>query len=216
MALPTWLRKPTATAAELEEQLHAAEEAHAEAAQAVSEAVSAFDEDPTPTREKAVLAAREAEERARLHVDRADRLLSAARQREAEAEATAKRKRAAELAPMLRHDGVMRKLQPLLNKELELLEAVAQVRQQRRELHDELRAALQEYQHIMDALGESTRIDERIDYAASHVLTAQALEARIDELPGDSPLRSLMRALRPDHGAYYHDERRIPEPLAAE
>lgn len=216
MALPSWLKRPTATAAELEEQLHAAQGAHEEAVQAVAAAVEAFDDDPSASAEKRLLSAREAEERARLHVDRAERLLSAARKREAEAEATAKRKRAAELVPMLRHDGVMGRLRPLLAKEIESLEAVAKVRQQRRELHDELRAALREYQHIMDALGESPSLDERIGYAASHVLTVQALEARISELPHGSPLRSLLLALRPGADAYYHDERRIPEPTVEE
>lgn len=212
MALPSWLKRPTATAAELVEQLHAAQGAHEEAVQAVAAAVEAFDDDPSASAEKRLLSAREAEERARLHVDRAERLLSAARKREAEAETKAKRARAAELVPMLRHDGVMRRLRPLLTKEIESLEAVAQVRQQRRELHRELRSALHEYQIIMDDLGESPRIDDRTDHAVSHVLTIEELEARISELPHGSPLRSLLRALRPGADAYYHDERRIPDP----
>lgn len=83
MRLPAWIRPPEATVADHEAQLDAARDALTAAEAAITAAVVAFDAEPTPAHEKAVFAAQDAEKGARLQIERAERLLAAAKEREA-------------------------------------------------------------------------------------------------------------------------------------
>lgn len=84
MKLPKWLKKPDAPSVNLEAQLQAAEETSQAAQRATAAAQDAFDGAGTLETQQALTAAQDAERAAQQHVERAERLLAAARQREAE------------------------------------------------------------------------------------------------------------------------------------
>lgn len=101
MKLFDWiLPKPeTATVPELEAQLEAAKQSHREATEKVEEEAAAFDLDPS--KEAVLLKAQEAVARCQAHVDRAERLLKAGREREAAKNKIALTKKEKELEKQL-------------------------------------------------------------------------------------------------------------------
>lgn len=86
LSLPGWLRSPDASLEELEAQLVSAKAAAQQAAQAVSEAVTAYDAEPSAKSETKLHEARQAAASASERVARAERLLGPARAKAAEIE----------------------------------------------------------------------------------------------------------------------------------
>lgn len=123
--------------------------------------------------------------------------LAEAEAREEAAELERKRKRRDELRPRLRDAGVRERLAHLLEREVDLLQQVAQVRVARLELREQLAAELREYDSLGRAIGDTSPADHRIDYATSAVITSEALDTELGKLDYGSPMRSLLRALRP-------------------
>lgn len=154
MKLPSWIKKPTAPIAELEEQVAAVKEAAAtEPAKTLEAALAAFDESPTLENEQAVVVARQAATLAAERVARAERLLAQAQERDAEA------KRQALLDERTRLEGELQKLDQdqsrhLVAEEAQAWLAVAAVRARRVENHQESKSRAVRLLAVRLQLGE--------------------------------------------------------------
>ncbi len=155
MKLPAWIRPPTSTTGELEQQLRAAEDSHRDALGAVARAQRAFDDDPTPGAERDLLSARETERRAAEHVGRAQRLLDAARERDAQAEREKLKARKAELERSLSTAGLIADRAPALQAEIDALIAAAEAHAQRIAVEREIAARQSELLRVRERLGEN-------------------------------------------------------------
>src|SRR5690606_33568043 len=80
--LSKWLRPASASTEELDEQLTRAEQQYSEAITATVAAREAFDATGATSAENALVEAEDIERRASVHVERARRLLTAARERD--------------------------------------------------------------------------------------------------------------------------------------
>jgi hypothetical protein len=156
MRIPTWIRPRSASSPELAEQLEHAAAALAAATAAIAPAQASFDDDPSDSAAKALRAARDAESLAREHHARAERLLTAAKEREAEKQRAADEARVAEIDAQLARAAALALAAALEADETEALLHVADLRAQRQQVADRLSDLGRERYALMLKIGSTT------------------------------------------------------------
>src|SRR5690606_13938554 len=113
-----------------------------------------------------------------LHVGRAERLLDAAKARDAEATRAQQVARTAELRELVGHRAVMAVAQPLIEREADIVKQLVEIRIERQALRRKLGRLADEGQALAKEL-ELPRLDDHTGAADSPVLTAEALLAHV-------------------------------------
>jgi hypothetical protein len=191
--LLSWLRPPTAPPPDLEAQLTAARAACESATAAVASAQAAFDADGGTDTLAALTSARDAERACAEHVARAQRLLDAAREREAAAARVELEQQVSELERQL-DERASNGDAPLLQREIDAWLAVVAAREARHEHLIDLQRRRTEIGRLRAALGEPLpmeRFSQITDTEPSRVPVAQALAYRAAELEGGYARRAL-------------------------
>ncbi len=137
MKLQFW-KKPSAPAVEHEQSLAQTRDLHRAAQEALDVVTVAFDDDPSASNEKAVLAARHEVERLALHVERAERLLETSKAREAAEQRAALLAEIEALREELSYEAVQVSVAETLAAEAALIQRLAVSRLRRREMGREL------------------------------------------------------------------------------
>lgn len=197
-----WTKPPTASVAELREQLEHAEKAFTDAQSAARAAQDAFDADPSA--EKALLAARDAERATEEHLARAKRLLAAAEAAEAEAARQADLARAAELEKALSVPAIQAAGADLARQEAETLRHLVEIRAARLALRDELGVLAQELGVVRHRLGKDHRSTDNAHVAISWAPVAELIDEWIKELPVTDPRRQLLSHVKPEPQSYMY------------
>lgn len=149
-----WIRTRSATRADLEAQLGAAQKALDAAKETTAAAVAAFDENPDDAATKCLTRARATEAVTVEHVARAQRLLEAAVEREA-AELRAKQlERKRELEESLEPKALMEERAPSLHAEVEALTQAAAAHARRQAVEAAIAARTHELDNVRVQLGE--------------------------------------------------------------
>lgn len=208
-SLPSWFTQKPVTVADHEAKVQAAKSDIAALADAKRVPQAEYDTDPSPATEAALIAADDAQRRAQLRLESAERALAAAKEREATEARQAAEARIAELDALLAHAPVLTESATLEERELQLLQQLVDVRAERLQLADRLgklgferwqhqlrlgvpahefghRATLLSHDRIIAALREHLASTERADPRYT------ALAAVVASLGGDprpAPLR---------------------------
>lgn len=201
MKLP-WIKPPTATVAELREQLEHAQSAHTDAEKAIAVAQSDFDAAVTPTTEKALRSARETAQASAEHLGRAQRLLAAAEEREATKQRQEFERQKADIEKSL---AALRKRasDDLIDAEVEALGAVADVRVQRLELRDEIREVRRNLAIVRGKLGEPPQTSSFTDSDHPSWVDVDARLDRVIEKNRAGAREQLLQQLRPNGDSYF-------------
>ena len=107
--------------------------------------------------------------------------------REAEADRQRKQARVAEIRQQVSHTAVMQAAAPMVEREVDLLRQVVEVRIERQQLRRELERRVSEAESLLRELGEPDRLDHRASYADLPGLTADALEQTLQTMERDDP-----------------------------
>lgn len=198
-----WLNAK-APSPDLEGQLAKTKEAYEAAEVAAKAAQDLFDESGSPESEKNLRAALTARDSAKLYFEGAERVLAAAKEREAQA---AREQLQRELAQVEQRIAAMRKRakNELVAAEVDALIAVADIRVRRLELVDEIRGTLRERTMLRSRLGEPVEvvhIGSNPDQPSPYEVEAE-LSKRANALDPVDPRRALLRELVPTRDAYF-------------
>lgn len=191
--LLSWLRPPDAPPPDLEAQLEAARAALAAARETTRRAQQSFDETGSVEALRALTSAKDAERAAVEHVDRAERLLHAAREREAAEERRRLEKRRDELLSELERPAVTAATRPLIDREVDLFTQIVELRVERHALRERVRQKEAELRGIVGRLGEPRPVPDESWVPISNISLKRELENRLTEL--GEPRREILRQL---------------------
>ena len=200
MGLLDWIKPQGASLDELAAQLNAAQTLHGEAARATQAALTKFDADGSDTSAKALAKAREAEAMAREHTDRAQRLLTTAREAQEQQRLAALRQSRSEGAVELSHTALAEVRAAGVKAEVKACLALAAVHARRTTLELELLNKQQAHNQLCHQLGEPLCANvQGID--PDRFAVAMALADHLHSLADDDLARPfLQRLLLPAYG----------------
>lgn len=190
--IPKWLRKPDAPSVDLDAQLRAAEEAAAAAQRATAVAQDAFDVAGTLETQQALTSAQDAERAAEQHVERAERLLTAAREREAAELRERQQARVEEIRGLVCSTAVREAAAGLITREVDLLIQLVETRVERKNLRGDFGRLVVEGEGLQHQLGDSVRLDNHTGLSDSPVPIAEALSVHMAALDGSDPRREML------------------------
>ena len=199
--LSKWLRPASASTEELAEQLEKAEQQYSDAVAATQAAREAFDTTGATSAENALVEAEDVERRARVHVDRAKRLLTAAQERDAAEHRRQLEAEAESLTAELKRLREQARRGPEVEAEVAALLAVADARVERWRLTHQTQETSRRLTIVQNKLGHTVRLESHISDAPY----AHAVDDRLTEIARslrDDPRTRLLHALTPNNGDY--------------
>lgn len=205
-----WLRPKTATRAELETQLSAAQKTLAAAKEATASAVADFDEDPSASATKALMKAREAEAAAGEHLGRAERLFAAAVEREAKQKRAALIEQERELEASLTHTMLEKERAESLAAEVDALILATKAHAKRCAVESAIDARRSKLENVRRELGKPVDgLRYRLFHGSnepSDVDVGDALAAYAASREGESAHRGYLNKL----GTIFRESPRLP------
>lgn len=207
MKLPKWMKRGDASLEQLEGQHAQAQKLVDSATVAVATAEDAFDADPG--QEQALLDARTAEQSAREHLARAERLLAKKRAEVAEARRAELERRKAELEAGLTRLAIYDELEPTLNREVELICELVELRVQRVAKRREVQGRERELASVARELGDETPRTSVASAATDPSRLRERIEQIAVELDSGDRRRWLLLALRPTPAQYQPERRAV-------
>lgn len=190
-----WLRGPDAPSPDLEAQRHAAQEALEAATRATVVAQDAFDATGTLETQAALTAAQDAERAAQQHVERAERLLAAAREREAAEQCTRELAEADDIAGRVCHAGLIAEATERAQRRLDLHIQLAELERDDAERRRELAALVASARAARARHDVTDSVDDHSHLIGSDIVMADLAEAHARSLPMGDPRRQYLTDL---------------------